>query len=268
MKLALDAINSLQLRLNQCGHVHLDARWKLINVAVPYSKLYYVHAGSGFLEVEGERVPLEPGYVYLTPAGTCVSCGCTVLEKIYFHISLNCLESEDLLGQLRGVRRMPFSAGEFERLAEWCRAEDYTGLLHLKEQLLQTALAFLEADEAADFSVKRYSEVVRNALIYIRQNVRANLKAAQIADALFISESKLRKAFREEVGVNLGNYIDETVFLKAAQLLTEERLSVQDVSGKLGFCDQFYFARRFKARFQATPTQYRRHNRYLIQRHE
>ena len=48
---------------------------------------------------------------------------------------------------------------------------------------------------------------------------------------------------------------------------TEKGLSIQEVSARLGFCDQFCFARRFKARFQATPTQYRRHNRYLIQQH-
>jgi len=267
MKLALGTVNSLQLRINHCGYARLDARWKLTNVAVPYSKLYYIRSGSGFLEVDGERIPLEPGYVYLTPFGTCVSCGCTELEKLFFHICLNCLESEDLLGQLRGVRRLPFSAEEFDKLAAWYRAKDYTGLLRLKQQLLQTALAFLEEDATENFPVRCYSEVVGKALIYIRQNVRANLTAAQIADSLFVSESKLRKAFRAEVGQNLGSFIDETVLMKAAHLLTEERLSVQEVSARLGFCDQFYFSRRFKARFQATPTQYRRHNRWLIQEH-
>ena len=264
MALALDAINGLQLQINQCGYALLDARWKLTDVAVPYSKLYYIKAGSGFLLVDGQRIPLEPGYVYLTPSGTSVSCGCTTLEKIYFHISLDSLVSGDLLGQIRGIRRLPFSEAEFKHLAWLCEAEDYTRLLQLKQQLMQTVLAFLEECAPEDFTIRRYSNAVSKALIYIRQNIRANLKASQIAEALFISESKLRKAFREEVGVNLGNYIDETVFLKAAQLLTEERLSIQEVSAKLGFCDQFYFAKRFKMRFHATPTQYRRHNLYWI----
>ena len=85
---SLDAINSLQLRINQCGHVFLDDRWKLTDMAMPYSKLYYIRSGSGYILAEGQRISLEPGFVYLTPAGTRVSCGCTALEKIYFHILL------------------------------------------------------------------------------------------------------------------------------------------------------------------------------------
>ena len=264
MELALDALNNLQLQINQCGHVFLNDKWKLTNVAVPYSKLYYIKAGSGFLKMNGEIVPLEPGYVYLTPSETTVSCGCTTLEKIYFHISLTSVEAGDLLGQVKGIRRLPFSEAEFAVLVACCQAENCTQLLKLKSVLIKTVLDFMEAESEELFSIKHYSDTVRKALLYIRQNTRANLKAGEIAEQLFVSESKLRKAFRAETGKNLGKYIDEAVFLRAAQLLVEERLSVHDISTALGFCDQFYFARRFKLRYRATPTEYRRHNLYLI----
>lgn len=263
MNLSLDVINSLQLHINQCDHRILGPKWKLTNVTVPYSKLYYIKSGSGFLLVDGAYIHLEPGYVYLTPSGTTVSCGCTSLEKIYFHISVRAIDSEDLLGRIHGICRLPFSEDTYAALLACWNAEQYTDLIRLRSLLMETVLAFLDTFPPADFSLRQYSDTVRRALTHIHEKPRANLTAARIAELLYISESTLRKAFLAETGKNLGQYIDEAVLLKAAQLLVSESMPVHDISARLGFCDQFYFSRRFKQRYRMTPTQYRKHNQYL-----
>ena len=263
MSLSLDVINSLQLHINQCDHRVLGPKWKLTNVTVPYSKLYYIKSGSGFLLVDGAYIHLEPGYVYLTPSGTTVSCGCTSLEKLYFHISVRAIDSEDLLGRIHGICRLPFSEDTYAALLACWNAEQYTDLIQLKSLLTETVIRFLEAFPPVDFSLRQYSDTVRRALWYIHEKPRAGLTAAKIAEALFVSESTLRKAFLAETGKNLGNYIDEAILLKAAQLLASETMSIHDISIRLGFCDQFYFSRRFKQRYRMTPTQYRKHNQHL-----
>ena len=58
--------------------------------------------------------------------------------------------------------------------------------------------------------------------------------------------------------MTIGNYIDETILFESEQLLTKSELTVLQISEKFGFCDQFYFSRRFKAKYGDTPQKYRR----------
>ncbi len=79
-----------------------------------------------------------------------------------------------------------------------------------------------------------------------------------IADSLFMSKNTLAKNFRREVGIPIGKYIDKQVFFEAEILLTKSPMSVKEISGALGFCDQFYFSRRFRQLFEETSLAYRK----------
>ena len=80
----------------------------------------------------------------------------------------------------------------------------------------------------------------------------------EIAKEMFVSPSKLRNTFKAETGITLGGYIDDMVFFRAKKLLGSKKFSVGDISTKLGFCDQFYFSRRFKEKYGKTPSKYRK----------
>ena len=103
-----------------------------------------------------------------------------------------------------------------------------------------------------------YSEGIKKAMDYIHRNTRINLSTELVSENLFISKSKLRKDFKKETGISIGKYIDDMVFFKAKRLLSKGYFSINDISQKLGFCDQFYFSRRFKERFGDPPSEYRK----------
>lgn len=88
--------------------------------------------------------------------------------------------------------------------------------------------------------------------------MRLNLSLQEISDALFVSASKIRTDFKKEMGVTIGKYKEDLVFLKAKNLLGMKNVSLKDISDTLGFCDRFYFSRRFKERYKKTPSQYRK----------
>ena len=48
-------------------------------------------------------------------------------------------------------------------------------------------------------------------------------------------------AVMEEAGMSQGKYIDNMIFLKAKQMLSDPALTIGQISQKLGFCDQFIF---------------------------
>ena len=75
---------------------------------------------------------------------------------------------------------------------------------------------------------------------------------------MFTSPNRLHKLFKAETGMTIGFYLDRLVLFKAAQLLIDPKLSIGEISRQLGFCDQYYFSRRFKSQFGQTPSQFRK----------
>lgn len=252
--------NTLDMEIVGSDYAVLDERWHHENECNPFSRLYFVRRGSGYLR-EGEReIKLLGGYVYLIPADCEFSYGCSELEKLYFHISLTTAEKYELLSGLKKIYKLPFGKDEFEELFKYCFSEDYMDFLRLKAILYKTVARFSREYEFPEKPIKKYSETVEKIMRFIQENVRINLSVREISKELFISESKIRKAFLEETGTAVGSYIDDLVFAESKKRLVQEKASIKDISRTLGFCDQFYFARSFKKRSGKTPSEYRREN--------
>jgi AraC-like DNA-binding protein len=107
-------------------------------------------------------------------------------------------------------------------------------------------------------AVQTYSPLIRAAVTYIEKNLRADLTAATLAAALFVSESRLQKAFRAEMGTPLGKYVTARVLTVAEEKLRLSKHTIREISDSLGFCDRFYFSRAFSARFGVSPARYRK----------
>jgi AraC-like DNA-binding protein len=106
--------------------------------------------------------------------------------------------------------------------------------------------------------ISEYSPVVQSTIDYIQLNLSLKLTSTYLAERLFISESTLCKKFRKEVGITIGKYIDDLIFFNAEKMLVKSDWSVNRIAKNLGFCDQFYFSRRFKQHYGKTPLQYRK----------
>lgn len=251
-------LNSFNMEISTNGWAFLDEKWHAENVRDHYSRLYFVGNGSGYLKYDGNRVIMEPERVYLVPAGLVLSYGCKSMEKFYFHINISGADKYDLFYGCREIHSLPFSKEKYEYLKILYKSENYIDKLHLKSMITETACEFAGVYFADGLSIKRYSEPVKKVLGYLHQNISISLSAKDISDSLFISESKIRKCFRDEVGVTLGKYIDDLVFMKAMRQLKKPDVTICEISDELGFCDQFYFSRRFKERYGKTPSEYKK----------
>ena len=143
-------------------------------------------------------------------------------------------------------------------MLQYSQSDDFADLFQLKMHIYQTVAACMQQYSLTAMPVRQYSGVVEQAIKYIRRNISLELSAANIAKELFVSESRLRKSFREEIGMPLGKYIDDLIFLRAKQMLIDPTIPISKISQSLGFCDQFYFSRRFKEKFHQTPSEFRK----------
>ncbi|MBI9019672.1 MAG: helix-turn-helix transcriptional regulator [Verrucomicrobia bacterium] len=80
---------------------------------------------------------------------------------------------------------------------------------------------------------------------------------ADLADALGLSESRLRAVFKETAGIPLGSYIQNYRINRSMSLLRTSTLSITDVAEEAGFGSPQAFSRIFKKETGQTPRSYR-----------
>ena len=258
MTLSYQNIMPLQLKMTRCGDVNLGANWGRDPAYIPQSRFYYILEGSGFIQTETKTITLEPGNMYLIPSHFHHTYGCTKLRKLYFMFSLLSTTNTDALSGLNKVYHAPFDPEDMEKLLDTWQKRDCFSVMTVRSLLMKHICLLLQTNDVPPIPLNRHSPLVENALSYIRANASSSMTIGSVSKHLFISESKLRNVFLKETGVTVGQYIDKQVCEQAKQLLSRTQLSIGEISARLGFCDQFYFSRKFKQATTMTPSEYRK----------
>ena len=92
---------NIDIHILHARYVELGNWWQADNVCSPYTRIYMVTDGNGFLAWHDQKILMEPGYIYIIPASLRFSFGCPdKLYKTFFHISIPTPDGYDLLEQL------------------------------------------------------------------------------------------------------------------------------------------------------------------------
>lgn len=102
-----------------------------------------------------------------------------------------------------------------------------------------------------------WSAAVRRAADYIELNLASPLTPAEIAAAAQTDRRRLAAAFARETGLTLKQYIAQKRCEAAADLLRTSDASIQQVAAWVGYADNNYFCKVFKAAFGVTPGAWR-----------
>lgn len=83
-----------------------------------------------------------------------------------------------------------------------------------------------------------------------------NLGASEIAVIIGISPSKVGKIFKAYKQMSIPDYINRVRLEKAVEWLENSQLNIQDIMRKVGFENESYFYKVFKAKFGTTPREF------------
>lgn len=260
--------SKLEPIISWSGAVTTDGTWHQKPLYASYSRLYFVSGGSGVLVSENERMELSEGNIYLIPCGIKVGFyGTPSVTKLFFHINLSVRadgadgvsgsDGEDVFQNFGHFAKIKSSVEHINKLTEWYLSGDEYGTLMLKSEIYRVVFEFLRMEESEQISKSAYSPPVSDSVRYIRSHLTATLTVKEIAEAALCSQSKLSLLFKTEVGQSVSGYIEELLMSEAQTMLLYSDQSVGQISEKLGFCDQFYFSRRFKKRFGVSPRIFR-----------
>lgn len=250
--------NHLHLTILTYRRAEVDSSWRGEVSGAPFSYLYYVVGGSADIEADGGVLTLTAGNWYLIPSGCSFRYRCDrMLDHIYFHLTLSGVEQLDLLSQcghplrlgFEGIPKLVFDGLEHRG--------DVLTALSIKNFVSRVLLSAL-SEHAITLRPRKLSPVVLKAVEYIRCHPTAKLKTTQVAEHCFVSKSTLTKHFQKELSVSVQQYLYDLLLSEASRILLKENRSVLEVSERLGFSDQFYFARRFKAKYGVPPLKYKK----------
>lgn len=96
---------------------------------------------------------------------------------------------------------------------------------------------------------------------FVRENHRADLRIADIADAVHLTPSHAMTVFRRTAGVTLGQYVTMCRVAEAQRLLLTTSLRVTEIADVAGFGSLSSFYEHVTAACGMTPRDYRRQGR-------
>ncbi len=134
-------------------------------------------------------------------------------------------------------------------------SEDAVGNQAVLSMLGLKLLAILAGPRnAAETSTNRLVNTVRMMLL---ESCTDNRPMENIAEALNVSYSNLRRTFRVHTGMSMKEYQTEMRLLKAKDLLDNTDLPIKAIGGQLGYSSAFHFSNQFRKIVGCPPTDWR-----------
>ncbi|RDK02415.1 response regulator transcription factor [Paraburkholderia lacunae] len=117
-----------------------------------------------------------------------------------------------------------------------------------------------EEVSASDFTGD--SVIVRAAIRHLSQSLNNPPTVEQLARLVGTNEKRLSRAFRDNLGRTVFEYLRDERLRIAQRLLSSTPLSIASIADEIGFSSAANFATAFRERFGTTPSSYREELRF------
>lgn len=127
----------------------------------------------------------------------------------------------------------------------------------LRKQYSNTPTATAQSTEViVNAQDKRFKDLF---ITWIENHyMESNLDVDTFAESLGYGRTTFYKKVKRIIGQTPNDYIKTLRMKKAAELLTDDTMTIAQVSYKIGIDDPYYFSKNFKSYYGISPTQYRK----------
>ncbi len=99
-----------------------------------------------------------------------------------------------------------------------------------------------------------YPKPLIAAIVYIRENFQKPIQLSMVAEACNVTSSYLSRLFKEYLGTNFVDYINQFRLNKAITLLEGKKYAIKEVASLVGYQDPNYFSRIFRRHMGISPS--------------
>ena len=110
------------------------------------------------------------------------------------------------------------------------------------------------------YEVKKQKKnpVILKVVEYLEEGLSQDISLESAASFANVNPFYLSKLFREETGETFVNYVTDRRLEKGKGLLSSTALSIKEITAEIGYNDQNYFSKLFKAKYGVSPTDFRK----------
>lgn len=230
-----------------------------------FTELLYVLQGSGWIEVDGQRVELQTGDVLvLNPQ--CPHHGIQPEREPFSTLSLDLCCSCCVGGQ--GAGWLQLTGRETALLEPYLRL--FLQELQSRRDYFEpachqlTALLMLQINRICPLTQNNTSSSRKSAMEcarvrqYIDEHYAESITLDQLARYAGLNKYYLVHVFNREMGCSPISYLIERRISESKRLLAATRIPVQQISRQLGFSSPSYFSQSFRRATGVSPAEFRR----------
>lgn len=275
----------LHISLLNAAKCQLDSTWHYCDVTSPFSRIYLITQGEGYIYPNNQKTLLEPGYLYIIPSYLTCSYTCSdSLTQYYLHFTQELndgLNIFDLCPVVYKIKANDTDIILFERLLElnpeiglrisdpalyqqksWLnKSVSYSSIAQYLETLgiiYQLFSRFFNSNLLSQYSTTNITHRYSQTLAFIQQNLDKEISIKELADKACLSSDHFTRSFKKSVGIAPLDYVNQKRVEKAQLLLATTNLPLKEVLVKTGFNSASYFNRIFRKLTGSTPLGYRK----------
>ena len=121
--------------------------------------------------------------------------------------------------------------------------------------IYQLLLSLYDENEISNVSDTPEAHIYKTAVKYMQENISSSLSVEEISKHCNVSQTGLKRIFNKFSGLGVHKYF-LTLKINSAVKLLNNKVSVTEISEKLGFSNQGYFSYVFKRETGKSPTEY------------
>ena len=116
---------------------------------------------------------------------------------------------------------------------------------------------FLYLFEAFSALYPVHNNVLKELIEYVLYNPESDLRQKVLSEEMHINKSYLSTVFTAQTGVRFVDYISYVRLYRAAWLLKNTDMRINEVALRIEYKDVAYFSKLFKRKFGCSPSEYR-----------
>jgi YesN/AraC family two-component response regulator len=139
--------------------------------------------------------------------------------------------------------------------------------LYFRFKTMHNTISYLEesinniiADQSTGTDGPSNNENFNELIQYVQKNYDKGLYLKELSRTFYINFTYCCDLFKKNMGCTFTQYVTGLRMKKAAELLVNTSLSIDDIAVKTGYNDYFYFNNVFKKHYNTTPAKYRKSN--------
>ena len=259
--------------------------WRNASHTITYdARLFYIHRGSGSLSINhGKSVILSEANMFIIPPGNSYNFDfieddpfqmftvsfdfnqdyCHLTETIPNSFENSFMPEKKHKAALPAVFQNPIymenAKGILPQLFNLLQEYRLKNVFYRDKMSVQLKSILIDTARRANKSVLPVTKPVQQLLNYIHVHFQENLTYDVIAEAFSYHPYYLNRRFKQEVGLTIGQYIQEYRLTIASQLIITTDLTFEEIAYQTGFKNPSHFSAAFKKQFSRSPGDYRRH---------